>query len=188
MLGHIVQLSHPDEVISRPELFNDIQKLHRSNNQLQHLRLGCSLCPDVTRQQSYVNLRLQPDFLESNSFSGDLVLGFVNHSIRPFANLFHLLKRIHCYLEKVGTGGLLIVQLVSKTRLFVCELTTVRWQTDVVEQRAHRHIINCSSGLVQPVRAQPQGRGPAEDELSQVETATASGLRSFVSLGTDTIR
>lgn len=70
----------------------------------------------------------------------------------------------------------------------MCELTTARWQTDVDEQRAHRHIINCSSGLVQTVRAQPKDRGPAEDELSQVETDTASGLRSFVSLDTDTIR
>lgn len=70
----------------------------------------------------------------------------------------------------------------------MCELTTVRWQTDVDEQRADRHVINCSSGLVQTVRAQPEDRGPDKDELSRVQTATASGLRSFVSLGTDSIR
>lgn len=46
----------------------------------------------VTRR---LNLRLQPDFLQSDRLAGDFVLGFVDHSVRPFSDLLHLLEGIH---------------------------------------------------------------------------------------------
>lgn len=48
------------------------------------------------------HLRVQSDFLESDSLSSDFVLGFVHHSIRPLSDLLHLLKRVHLYKAMAG--------------------------------------------------------------------------------------
>lgn len=63
--------------------------------------------------------RFQPDFLQSHSFSGHFVLGFVNHAISSLTYLLHLLKRIHWYLNK-KTNKLVVGVCVSRLAASLC--------------------------------------------------------------------
>lgn len=66
-------------------------------------------------QKENQNLRLQSDFLECHSFSGDFVLGFVHYSVSALSYLFHLLKRIH-FTERMA-NGCFVVCLASRVKL-----------------------------------------------------------------------